>query len=266
MKCFEWMRKTRSEEFYSGAVAQSENDKLSENYLCVKGLFPPMSSCDHPLVFQSWLTTDGNNLIGLRAFLEACKHFKDPRADEVKTEYEAYHSVMQGVLDNLITAAKDTDEMKVPYTPMGDNAEVTKRYTFSPSMGFMLDALRPDSNVYNKIINYYTRRGRMKGGLYNRMPEMDPSIAGVLKSTTPPHERKFIWYVCGQEYGWFRCLYENGDTQRCREIVKDGIRFAMSDEYYMLERYNMRDVWYSPWSPNASANGRMINMLMDLTD
>lgn len=264
MRSFEWMRLTRSKAFYDGAVAPNEADRLNENYLCVDGLFPPMSSCDHPLVFQAWLTTDGNNIIGLRAFSEACSRFNDPRAEEVSTEYNAYREVMQSALDNILAEAEGSDEMKIPYTPLGDTPEVTKRYTFSPSIGFMLDALRPDSDVYNKIINYYTRRGRMRGGLYNRMPEMDPSIAGILKSTTPPHERKFIWYVCGQEYGWFRCMLEKGEVKRCREIFEDSIRYAMSDEYYMLERYHQNDVWYSPWSPNASCNGRMINMLLDL--
>lgn len=264
MHCFEWIRKTRNEKQYSGAVAQADANKLNENYLCVDGLFPPMSCCDHPLVFQAWLTTDGNNLLGLEAFRDACRYFGDKRADEVEAEYTAYRAVMQSALDRLTEEAKDSDEMKVPYTPLGDTPEVTRRYTFAPSMGFMLDALKPDQKVYEKIINYYTRRGRMRGGLYNRMPEMDPSIAGVLKSTTPASERKFVWYVCGQEYGWFRCMLKNGDRQRCKEIIDDSIRYAMSDEYYMLERYHQKNVWYAPWSPNASTNGRMLNMLLDL--
>ena len=39
------------------------------------------------------------------------------------------------------------------------------------------------------------------------------------------------------------------------------LNYAMTDEYYMLERYNEQDPWFSPWSPNASANGRTILML-----
>lgn len=264
MRSFEWIKSTRAEKFYNGAVEQEEGNKLNENYLCMDGLFPPMSCCDHPLVFQAWLTTDGNNLIGLRAFLDACRKFEDGNTAAVENEYEAYRNVLQSVLNRLCAEAADSDEMKIPYTPLGDTPEVTKRYSFAPSIGFLLDALRPDASVYNKIINYYTRRGRMRGGLYNRMPDIDPSIAGVLKSTTPAKDRKFVWYVCAQEYGWFRCLLEQGELERCKEIVKDNVLYAMSDEYYMIERYHQRDQWYSPWSPNASCNGRIINMLLDL--
>ena len=61
-------------------------------------------------------------------------------------------------------------------------------------------------------------------------------------------------------------MLQHGDLERCKEIVRDSVRFAMSDEYYMLERYHESNVWYSPWSPNASCNGRLINMLLDLSE
>jgi hypothetical protein len=37
----------------------------------------------------------------------------------------------------------------------------------------------------------------------------------------------------------------------------------MTSEYYMIERYHENDPYFCPWSPNASANGRLINMLLD---
>ena len=37
----------------------------------------------------------------------------------------------------------------------------------------------------------------------------------------------------------------------------------MTDEYYMVERYADNDPYYVPWSPNSSANGRLISMLLD---
>ena len=264
MRSFEWMRWLRGQKTYNGAVAPRDSNRLENTYLCVDGLFPPMSACDDPLVFQAWLSTDGNNILGLKAFSDACEMFCDERAAEVREEYEAYRAVMQSVLDKLALEAKDTDEFKIPYTPAGDVPEVTERYHFSPSMGFLTNALRPEPEVYNKIINYYTRRGLMIGGLYNKMPDKDPSIPGNLLSVVDDAGHSVIWYVCAQEYGWFKNFLEHGELDRCREIIKDSIRFAMSDEYYMLERYHESNPWYAPWSPNASCNGRMINMLLDI--
>ena len=53
-------------------------------------------------------------------------------------------------------------------------------------------------------------------------------------------------------------------TRRVAEIINSQIRYSMSDEYYMIERYADNDPYYTPWSPNFSANGRTISMLLDL--
>lgn len=266
MRSFDWMRKLRGQKTYDGAVAPSDSNRLGNTYLCVDGLFPPMSACDDPLVFQAWLSTDGNNILGLRAFTEACEMFGDERAAEVRAEYESYRGVMQKALDRFVREAEGTDELKIPYTPAGDVPEVTERYHFSPSIGFIMNALRPAPEIYEKVINYYTRRGLMIGGLYNKMPDKDPSIPGNLLSVVDDAGHSVIWYVCAQEYGWFKNFLQHGELERCREIVRDSVKFAMSDEYYMLERYHESNPWYSPWSPNASCNGRMINMLLDLDE
>ena len=46
---------------------------------------------------------------------------------------------------------------------------------------------------------------------------------------------------------------------RAKEIIDD----AMTSEYYMIDHYHENDPYFCPWSPNASANGRLINMLLD---
>ena len=131
-------------------------------------------------------------------------------------------------------------------------------------MGFLTNALKMPPDDYEKLFNFYKRRGFMKGGLYNRMPDKDPSIPGVVASNIDSNGRSRVWYVCAQEYGWFKCLMHHGDVERCREIVADNIKFAMSDEFYMIERYHVNDPWYAPWSPNASCSGRLIDMMLDL--
>ena len=154
--------------------------------------------------------------------------------------------------------------MEVPYTPSGNNEEVAKRFAFSPAIGFLVDALNMEPCDYERIINYYTRRGQMRGGLYQKMPNKDPNIPGVVISKIASVGFGYIWYVCAHEYGWFNCLYRHGDMERCSEIIRDAEKYAMSDEYYMLERYHQGDPWYAPWSPNASCSGRLINMILDL--
>ena len=49
----------------------------------------------------------------------------------------------------------------------------------------------------------------------------------------------------------------------CRKLIEGAYNYAMTDEYYMFERYHQRNVWFAPWSPNASASGRFIIMLLE---
>jgi hypothetical protein len=41
------------------------------------------------------------------------------------------------------------------------------------------------------------------------------------------------------------------------------VKYSVSDEYYVGERYRDDNPWYFPWSPNASGSGRIIRMLLN---
>lgn len=261
MKCFEWIRDMRHKKVYDGMAVTRDEDRLRNPYVHVDGFFPPVRSCDHPTAFQNWLFTDGYNIIGLRTFAEACKFFDDERKDEVAAEYESYRGVMQSVFDRVVKEAKDGDEIKMPVNP-SKNEEVEARYSFHPSIDVLIDVLNPEVEIVEKICNYYLKRGRSRGGLYARMPVRDQSLGGEVKTNLTLEENEFIWYVCAGELKWFKYWLRNGRLDKCQEILKDNLFFAMSDEYYMHERYHQKNVWYAPWSPNASCSGRMISMLL----
>ena len=86
---------------------------------------------------------------------------------------------------------------------------------------------------------------------------------GYCEVTLDENGKCLIWYVCTHEYYWFSYYLRHERYDRCCEILNTVFRFAMTDEYYMFERYHQRNIWFAPWSPNASANGRLILMLLD---
>ena len=202
--------------------------------------------------------------MGLSVFADAVEMFDDPRAAEVRAEYLDYFGVVRACFERVVAEAGDSDELKIPLSPSDNNDEVEKKYCFSAGTGMLVGALKLDKEEYEKIIRYYTRRGFICRGLYFRMPDIDPSIPGA-SYRADENGQSYIWYVCQREYEWFRNFLRHGDIDRCREILEDNLKYAMSDEYYMLERFHIRDPWYSPWSPNASANGRMLIMLMEMS-
>ena len=243
---FKWMKSTRA--------SSVETDTLA------KGIFPPKSSCDDPLVFQSWGNTDTFNMRGLSALADAFRFFGDEAADEVAAEYEDYLSVMRA-LWKKISDATDADEIEVPYSPKLPNSLIASRFVFGAMSAYMVEGLDMDERDAERILNYYTRRGFIKGGMYNRMP--DKRGQESTRFNLDENGKCTVWYVACHEYYWFKYFMRHGKKARAAEIIGDCEKYAMTDEYYMIERYNVIDPWFAPWSPNASANGRMINMLLD---
>ncbi len=244
MRSFEWMKNTRA--------------SVTEAEYIAPGLFPPMSSCDDPLVMQSWTNTDSYNIIGLGALLEAAELFGDERAEEIRRERDDYRHCARREWERIIREAGDVDELDFPLTPRGNNAELKKKFAFTHHVP-MISFDFTDSEVA-LVYNYRKRRNLIRGGLYSRMP--DKNITGSTRFNLDKNGVCVVWYVCCQEAEWFEYYRKTGQRERMLEILEDNRKYAMTDEYYMLERYHEDDPYFTPWMPNASANGRTILMLL----
>ena len=245
-KAFSWIKKTR-------ASTKADGDIIA-------GLFPPRRSCDDDLVFQGYGNTDSFNLMGLDALAHAFEHFGDKRGDEIRSEYLDYLGVMRAVWSDISKNGNE-GELRVPFTPRGDDSAVEKAFGFGHFGSYIADAIDIPESDSERIIRYYKSRGFIKDGLYDRLP--DKMAAGMVPAFLDDNGRCLIWYVTAHEYSWFKYFMRHGMGDKALEIIDSTLKYAMTSEYYMVERYNEEDPYFAPWSPNASANGRTINMLVD---
>ena len=249
VKSFQWMRATRASTVPEGIV--------------VAGLFPPLSSCDDGLVFQNWNFTDAGNICALREFLLTCRQFDDPAASDVQAELEDYCGVMRKYWNQRVGEHADSEEMAPYYAPVGENEPFEKNFVFAAMPWFVINALDVPVEDCEKYIRYLENRRLKAGGLYHKMPGiLGPSAS--MKHSYNAVKKSVVWYVSTAEYVFFQYFRRQGMDERCEEIIRDQIRFAMTDEYYMVERFHEDNPWFVPWSPNASANGRLISMLLDV--
>ena len=248
-RSFEWIRRTRQQTV--------ETDKV------IGGLFPPMQSCDDDHVFQAWSYTDAFNLMGLKRIYEAFDHFSDPRAAAILAEYESYRAVMLAEWESY--KASTSAPLKVPHSPRTPDAVIEKDFVFREGVSYLTEALDLSEDDVEKLIRTYTTTGMFRSGLYDRMPDIKRTRGSTIHNLDE-NGKCIVWYVCCHEYYWFLYFMRHGMTDRAREILEANFRYAMSDEYYMLERYNQRDPYFTPWMPNASANGRTVNMILDLAE
>lgn len=219
------------------------------------GLYPPRTSCDCELVFQSWTFTDTMNLLGLCRFAEAAAHFDDPCTAEAQAECDDYRAAIRHCFD--MAKANGNPENGVEITSFVPNTGGDETlFAFPPFIGTVTAALELGREDVALITRWMHRNGRIHEGLYWRMPDHHYSkdSDGVMR----------VWYTTLEEYYWFDTFHRLGMTKECEEIIQSTLRYSMSAEHLMQERYHLRDPFFAPWSPNASANGRLISMLLKL--
>ena len=221
----------------------------------VAGLFPPKRSCDAVNVLQAWTLTDTHNIIGLKRLAEAAEMYGDPRAKEIRREYTDYRKAVQSCFDRAKALAGEQGPIEITnYVPGTGGDETT--HPFSPHDAIVAAVLELDAWEVTRILQVLEAKGSRHEGLYKKMPAhyRMKDADGVVR----------MWYTTLDEYFWFDVFLRLGQQERCAEILESMYQYGMTPEYQMVERYHPHDPWFAPWSPNASANGRLLILLQRL--
>ena len=218
----------------------------------VAGLFPSGRSSDSPKVFQAWGTTDLLNLQGVELYVRAARRFGDPAADEAAQEAADYRAVLAKILDRWRQASSGKDTFLIPYKPDGADEKYLRDSCFfynHPGYFALLGFL--DADDMTRVRTYMLREGLAnERGLYFR--HRDPKR---------PELGNHVWYTTASEYNWFFAWKRVGRDDLARQALDACLRYAVTDEYQVGERYHEANPWYLPWSPNASGAGRILQML-----
>lgn len=213
------------------------------------GLFPALRGCDWGEEFQYWIKTDVDNVIALGKYLEALRYFGGDCTDEVASVLESYTAAVQAVWHKFEDAAKDSDTLRLPLTVDGnDGFLINGFYPYLIHGAFVNSGFVKDGDI-PKILKSMEEMGLCKNGLYGHMPYKNGD--------------SHIWYTTWPELGWYFTFRRLGQDDKAQEIIDAEINYSMTDEYYMVERFSDRDPWFVPWSPNASAAGRLILMFLN---
>ncbi len=213
------------------------------------GLFPPLRGNDWAHVFQSWTNNDSWNLIGLRAFKELTAAMDDPEAQLVSDIHDNYLDCMKRYFKRVLDDAGESDELRIPLCPIGDDSGLVNDFFPLLYHGRFIDSGTVDNDRdIRRVYNYMVRHGQCRGGLYGYMPYRNGN--------------RHIWYVNFPDSYWFHIWKRLGEKEKMMEVYEAQIKYAMTDEYYMIERYADNDPYYVPWSPNASATGRTLLMML----
>ena len=78
-----------------------------------------------------------------------------------------------------------------------------------------------------------------------------------------PACRHHVWYTTWSERNWFLGWKRAGRDDLAGRAAEVCLKYALTDELYVGERYHDANAWFYPWSPNASGAGRIVMMLLE---
>ena len=223
-----------------------------------KGIFPPMKSSDWPGEYQSRCITDCTNLQGYDRLAEAFAQYHDPRAQEIRDAHTDYMTCMRRLLDAEVAKNTRGDEILL-------TNKIGVELTDPPSGPYFDDGPRDlllagvmdaNSETMEKAERYFRRRGCMRNGLTGLMND-----GLIFQGHNADPWAGHTWYTSSGDKGWFFAWLKRGEHEKARQTLEAQMYYGMTNAYYMMERYADNDPYWVPWCPNASANGRLLQML-----
>ena len=216
------------------------------------GIFPAMKATDHKGVARFWASTDLRNLAGMELFARAAELFGDPCAAETAASAREYRALIGKTLDIWRAKSSGRDELFIPITAEGEDDALNEAFMFYVHPAKFAGAGFLSADEMTRQRRWLMRHGYANAnGLYQNHLSRDPE------------SREHVWYTTCPELLWFRAWRRVGRNDLADEALQACLKFALSDEMYVGERYHDANPWFYPWSPNASGSGRIILMLLE---
>lgn len=216
------------------------------------GLFPPMKATDHRAVFRAWGATDLPSLQACETLAKAAATFGDPCADRISAAARSYRETINKALDGWRAKSAGKDELFIPLAVDGNDDPLSEAFVsrMQTSCFVAMGFLSPDE--MHRLWTWLVRHGYANAnGLCSNNLSRDPAC------------RHHVWYTTWGERNWFLGWKRAGRDDLAARAVDVCLRYALTDELYVGERYHDANVWFYPWSPNASGAGRIVMMLLE---
>lgn len=255
-----WARHRASAEKAFGWIKAKRRESVGMKD-CVEGLFPPMKATDAGGAFQAWGNTDLVNIMAMEAFADAMEKFAPAEAAPVRAEARAYRDVIVGLLEHWRKVAEGRPYFHIPLDPLGkEDATLRRRnYFYShPGRFVAMGFLSQDEML--RLRNWLLKEGYAdERGLYMRQPTCICWDNGEMIPFGIAHN---VWYTTSAELGWFSAWKAVGRDDLAGEIFDAMLKYSVTEEGCVGERYCSSNPWFYPWSPNASGAGRIVLMAL----
>jgi len=224
----------------------------------VQGLFSSGQASDWGEVGQHWTYTDAVNAYGISFMAECYEKFGAEEAPYVRSVYEEYHAVLVNVLEKFAREHRGERAYNMPHI-LGIPFEKTYNHCFYTDGCPYLPKLKvmdPNSEIFEQMEAFYRDMGFLddEHGLAARMTNDDCGSPGLYGH---------VYYTGVGEINWIEAWLARGEKEKAAAYMRGVLRYNVTPEFIVSERYCSVDPWFTPWQPNASGAGRLCHLLLD---
>ena len=238
---------------------EAQRQKATDDPAQTSGIFPADQVSDYPGVFQAWTNTDMWNLFAYEAYADALESFDDENAKCARMAAENYRARLKEIYDGFAKEQENCKYIKLPEDPKNDpelESFFAKTHPHDGQFGsfiFLFSGLAGyGTDEAEKIIGYFTDVVKIEqNGLLLPHNEVNITSNGIQ------------WYLNWLEYKMYFYYMRSGKKEIAKKYLQSQIEYSMTNEFYMSERYDHEDAFFTPWCPNCSASGRTLIMLAD---
>lgn len=223
------------------------------------GLFPVGRGSDWADHAQFWTFTDSYNAMAIGAMADMLAGFGRPEADAVRAEYEDYRARLLEIRDELYRGHEEDEMFLFPHE-LGLTVEETQTYSYytdGAPMLLMTGIIEPGSRMMAQMEAYFRRRGQFERGLCGRMTSCESAWDGAYHGGYGD-----VWYTVQSEWLWVNAWLKAGQREAVEETMRGLLRYGITEQYVVSERYCSVNEWYAPWQPNGSGSARMAQLLL----
>lgn len=221
-----------------------------------KHIFPVGKGCDWRQLAQHWCFTDSQNVMGEECMARAYEFFGDEKAAWVRSCADDYRAVMLGIMQDQYAGHENDESFMLPHHLDLPFEETLGYCYYTAGAPFLLvtGIMDPNSKIFEQMEAYFDECDLFKLGLAGRMTSSAVGDYGLYGD---------VYYTVNCEAIWIEAWLKRGEKEKAETMMRSLMRYGITSEFVVSERYTPLEEWYSPWQPNASSSGRMIHLLLD---
>ncbi len=224
------------------------------------GLYPAGQASDWGEIGYHWTFTDAYVLRAIKSYVQVCEKYNAEETAHVRAIAEDYSARIDKLVSDLYAGHENDEAFILPHIA-GIDFEDSWNHCFytdgAPFLNLVGIAMDPCSRMFEQMEAFYR-----KNGLFEH------NLAGRITNATDYGVYAYgdCYYTGISEICWIYPWMKRGEWDKADAMTDAMLRYNVTTEYIVSERYCSIDPWYVPWQPNGSGSGRLCMFLLDYFD